>query len=67
MTDGSVSGQRAGVSEGSVNGWRAVRLATDAVEVTVLPDKGADIYAFTDLASGVDPLFRATARRPSLY
>jgi hypothetical protein len=29
------------------------------LEVTVLPDKGADIYAITDLGSGIDPLFKA--------
>jgi hypothetical protein len=36
-----------------------VHLASDALEVTVLPDKGADIYALVDLASGIDPLFKA--------
>jgi hypothetical protein len=41
-----------------VRGWRAVHLTSDVLEVTVLPDKGADIYALTDLASGIDPLLR---------
>ena len=47
-----------GVREGLVQGWRAVHIASDVLEVTVLPDKGADIYALTDLASGIDPLLR---------
>lgn len=50
---------RAGVTESFINGWRAVRLSTDTIEVTVLPDKGADIFAIADLASGIDPLFKA--------
>ena len=50
---------RAGVAESFINGWRAVRLTTDTIEVTVLPDKGADIFALVDLASGIDPLFKA--------
>jgi hypothetical protein len=48
-----------GVSEGLVGGWRAVHLRSDCIEVTVLPDKGADIYALEDLATGIDPLFKA--------
>ena len=48
-----------GVRESLVQGWRAVHLASDTLEVTVLPDKGADIYAITDFASGIDPLFKA--------
>jgi hypothetical protein len=48
-----------GVSEAVISGWRAVRLTSDAMSVTVLPDKGADIYQIIDLASGVDPLFKA--------
>ncbi len=50
---------RTGVAESFVNGWRAVRLATDAIEVTVLPGKGADIFALVDLATGIDLLFKA--------
>lgn len=48
-----------GIRESVVSGWRAVHLASDTLEVTVLPDKGADIYALTDRASGIDPLFKA--------
>jgi len=54
-----VARSRAGVAESFINGWRAVRLVTDAIEVTVLPGKGADIFAITDLATGIDPLFKA--------
>jgi hypothetical protein len=35
---------------------------SDTLEVTVLPGKGADIYAITDLGSGIDPLFKAPWR-----
>jgi hypothetical protein len=42
-----------------VHGWPAVHLTSDLLEVTVLPGKGADIYALTDLGSGIDPLFKA--------
>jgi uncharacterized protein DUF4432 len=54
-----VTGSRPGIREGLVHGWPAVHLASDLLEVTVLPDKGADIYALTDLGSGIDPLFKA--------
>jgi hypothetical protein len=50
---------RSGLRETMLNGWRALILASDKLEVTVLPDKGADIYAIVDLASGLDPLFKA--------
>ena len=50
--------RRSGVSEGVVSGWRTVQLRSDAIEVTVLPAKGADIYALVDLATGIDPLFK---------
>lgn len=33
-------------------------LANGTIEVTVLPDKGADIYAFVDVASGIDVLLK---------
>jgi Domain of unknown function (DUF4432) len=49
-----------GVTEAVTSGWRGLRLTTDALSVTVLPDKGADICELTDLASGVDPLFKAS-------
>ena len=48
-----------GVTEGVVSGWHAVRLTSDALSVTVLPGKGADIYEIVDLATGIDPLFKA--------
>lgn len=34
-------------------------LRNDILEVVVLPDKGADIYAITDRATGVDVLFKS--------
>lgn len=62
-TGGSIGGRRRalprGVTEVITSGWRGLRMTTDAVSVTVLPDKGADICELTDLATGVDPLFRA--------
>lgn len=39
-------------------GNRALVLADDRVEVTVLPDRGADIHAVRDLRTGVDVLFK---------
>jgi hypothetical protein len=50
---------RHGLTETMLNGWRALTLTSDKLEVTVLPDKGADIYALADLESGIDPLFKA--------
>lgn len=44
--------------EDVLNGWRALHVTSDALEVVVLPDKGADIYAITDLETGVDVLFK---------
>jgi hypothetical protein len=37
----------------------ALTLRDDDVEVTILPDKGADVYALTDRRTGVDVLFKA--------
>jgi Domain of unknown function (DUF4432) len=48
-----------GVTEAVISGWPGLRLTTDALSVTVLPGKGADICELTDLATGVDPLFKA--------
>ena len=48
-----------GVTEGVIRGWSALRLTNGTLSVTVLPDKGADIYEIVDLATGVDPLFKA--------
>jgi len=47
------------VTTGTLNGWDSVVLGSDALRVTVLPDKGAEIYEFVDLESGVDALFKA--------
>jgi hypothetical protein len=47
------------VRERQVAGWRALTLENEALRVTVLPDKGADIFELVDLRSGVDPLFKA--------
>ncbi len=47
------------VSESSLAGWKSLVLENESVRVAVLPDKGADIVELVDLASGVDPLFRA--------
>ena len=44
------------VTEGEVGGWRAVTLANGRVAVTVLPAKGADIYALVDARCGADLL-----------
>ena len=55
-----MAGSGPGIREGLVHGWPAVHLTSDLLEVTVLPGKGADIYALTDLASGIDPLFKAS-------
>jgi hypothetical protein len=54
-----VTETRPGIRESLVRGWRAVHLTSDTLEVTVLPGKGADIYAVNDLSSGIDPLFKA--------
>lgn len=48
-----------GVTEGEVGGWPAVTLANELVAVTVLPAKGADIYAFVDVPTATDVLFKA--------
>jgi hypothetical protein len=50
---------RGGLRQSMLNGWRALTLSSDLLEVTVLPDKGADIYALADRVSGIDPLFKA--------
>ena len=45
--------------ETHVGGIPAVRLANDAIEVTILAGKGADILSIRDLATGCDPLWKA--------
>lgn len=47
------------LTEGEVGGWPAVTLGNEVVAVTVLPTKGADIYAFVDVPTGTDVLFKA--------
>jgi len=39
-----------------VNGWLAITLANAIIEVTIVPDKGADIFSFVDVSSGIDVL-----------
>jgi len=46
------------VSTGTVAGWRTLVLESDELRVTVLPEKGADIYELVDLATGTDALFK---------
>ena len=46
------------ISTGSVGGWPSLILTNDALRVTVLPEKGADIYELTDLRTGIDVLFK---------
>ncbi len=50
-----------------VPGVRALTLQNAQIEVTVLPDKGADIYSMVHRASGVDVLFKSPwgVRAPS--
>jgi hypothetical protein len=40
-------------------GWWALTLSNGCIEVTVLPDKGCEIYEFRDRSTGVDVLFKA--------
>jgi hypothetical protein len=47
------------ISESVVSGWRALTLGDEGLRVTVLPEKGADIYALVDVASGIDVLFKS--------
>jgi len=47
------------IAHRDVNGWDALVLESDRLRVTVLPEKGADIYELVDVASGVDVLFKA--------
>jgi len=47
------------VTEGQIGGWDSVTLTNGRVAVTVLPGKGADIYAIVDVATGIDVLFKA--------
>jgi hypothetical protein len=40
-------------------GWRGLALETERVELVLLPDKGCDLYSWTDRRTGVDVLFKA--------
>ena len=46
------------VSTGTSHGWRSLVLENEALRVTVLPDKGADIYELVHLGTGIDVLFK---------
>ena len=46
------------VSRDSVAGWERVVLESNELRVSVLPEKGADIYELVDVPSGVDVLFK---------
>jgi hypothetical protein len=46
------------VASGNVQGWESVVLENDALRVSVLPEKGADIYELVDVRTGVDVLFK---------
>ncbi|HEY7360308.1 MAG TPA: hypothetical protein VH642_05815, partial [Streptosporangiaceae bacterium] len=46
-----MAGAGPGIRESLVHGWPAVHLSSGLLEVTVLPGKGADIYALTDLGA----------------
>jgi hypothetical protein len=45
--------------EGERAGWRALTLRTGRIEVTVLPERGCEIYEFRDRSTGVDVLFKS--------
>ena len=47
------------LGEGERAGWRALTLRNGCIEVTVLPEKGCDIYEFRDRSTGVDVLFKS--------
>lgn len=47
------------IGESLIAGWRTLTLENGALRVTILPDKGADVYELVDLVSGIDPLFKA--------
>jgi galactose mutarotase-like enzyme len=43
----------------TVAGWHALVLENELLRVSVLPEKGADIYSLVHVPSGVDVLFKA--------
>lgn len=40
-------------------GWQGLVLRTDRIELVLLPEKGCDLYALTDVRTGIDVLFKA--------
>jgi len=46
------------LTEGNINGHRALWLENDSLQISVLPHKGADIYNFIHKPSGVDFLMK---------
>ena len=49
----------ASLVEGERAGWRSLTLRNGCVEVTVLPERGCEIYEFRDRSTGVDVLFKS--------
>jgi galactose mutarotase-like enzyme len=47
------------ITEHAVGGWRAITVTSDHLSLTVLPERGAEVHALVDRASGVDVLFHA--------
>jgi hypothetical protein len=45
--------------EGERAGWRALTLRNGCLEVTVLPQRGCEIYELRDRSTGVDVLFKS--------
>src|SRR3974377_1121168 len=52
-------GTRCTCSEITLNGCRALQLDNDLISVTVLPDKGADIYSFVSKPHNLDVLWKS--------
>jgi uncharacterized protein DUF4432 len=46
------------ITEGVEHGHRALYLENDVLKITVLPDKGADLYAIVHKPSGIDFLWK---------
>ncbi len=47
------------ITEHAVGGWSAITVTSDHLSLTVLPERGAEVHALVDRASGVDVLFHA--------
>jgi hypothetical protein len=45
--------------EGERAGWRALTLRNGCIDVTILPQRGCEIYEFVDRSTGVDVLFKS--------